>query len=234
MVKNKKNMFFLQVFFYICLWIVEVFSRSDVIAHFKKMQKYIFIFFLISSLAFGQNSNDQTNTYIKKFRKEMKKKNIIEFFLVNHVQHGIVPGINKVYAFWREENKYYLKAFDKSGEFLPIKLTDERALIFYLENYGKIKVEEVERYKRKPDSIVNGKKYSFLTSQSHSALRYFTFYNGKVKFEKFLDEHWLTTNKENPNINYETNSKLALVKLNSICNDVIYECINNKIFFRIK
>jgi len=25
MVKNKKNMFFLQVFFYICLWIVEVF-----------------------------------------------------------------------------------------------------------------------------------------------------------------------------------------------------------------
>jgi len=30
MVKNKKNMFFLQVFFYICLWIVEVFSQSDV------------------------------------------------------------------------------------------------------------------------------------------------------------------------------------------------------------
>jgi len=33
MVKNKKNMFFLQVFFYICLWIVEVFSRSDVIGN---------------------------------------------------------------------------------------------------------------------------------------------------------------------------------------------------------
>jgi hypothetical protein len=36
MVKNKKNMFFLQVFFYICLWIVEVFSRSDVGGNAKK------------------------------------------------------------------------------------------------------------------------------------------------------------------------------------------------------
>jgi hypothetical protein len=33
LIKNKKNMFFLQVFFYICLWIVEVFSRSDVVQY---------------------------------------------------------------------------------------------------------------------------------------------------------------------------------------------------------
>ena len=30
MVENKKNMFFLQVFFYICVWIVKVFSQRDV------------------------------------------------------------------------------------------------------------------------------------------------------------------------------------------------------------
>jgi hypothetical protein len=48
MVKNKKNMFFLQVFFYICLWIVEVFSRSDVVRHFGGTEK---------------NANEKNNNY---------------------------------------------------------------------------------------------------------------------------------------------------------------------------
>ena len=199
------------------------------------MQKYTFIiFFIISNLTFGQDSKDRTESYIKKFRKELKEKNIDEFFVVNQRQYGIVPSFNKTYAFWEENNVYWLKVFDNNGGFIPIKLNNGKALVFYQQNFENIKIDEVETYKWKPDSIINGKKYSFNSSQSHSLLKYYWFFKGKVKFKKFINEYDLTTSEKNPNISYEKNKNLELVKLNIVCDEIIEENVKTKKIVREK
>ena len=213
------------------------------------MLKYIFIFLIIfSNLTFGQDSKDKTESYIKKFRKELKKKDVDDFFVVKHIQYGVAKLSNlndkdycdknqvhyRIYVFWKENNDYWLKVFDNCGGFTPIKLRNEKIVDFYVENLEKIKLDEVERYKLKPDSIVNGKKYSFHSTQSHSPLRYFWFYKDSVKFKKFIDKYDLTTREQTPNINYEKNNNLALVKLNNLCEKIIEEYVKTEELVRIK
>ncbi len=213
------------------------------------MLKYIFIFLIIfSNLTFGQDSKDKTESYIKKFRKELKKKDVDDFFVVKHIQYGVAKLSNlnvkdycdknqvhyRIYVFWKENNDYWLKVFDNCGGFTSIKLRNEKIVDFYVENLEKIKLDEVERYKLKPDSIVNGKKYSFHSTQSHSPLRYFWFYKDSVKFKKFIDKYDLTTREQTPNINYEKNNNLALVKLNNLCEKIIEEYVKTEELVRIK
>ena len=213
------------------------------------MLKYTFIFFfIISNLTFGQVSKDQTESYIKKFRKELKKKNVEEFFVVKHIQYGTVKlfhindkdycekdGVHyRMYAFWKEDNDYWLKVFDNCGGFIPMKLENKKAFDFYVENFEKIKLDEVEIYKLKADSIENGKKYSYVSTQSHSPLRYFWFYKGSVKFKKYFDKYNLTSDEKSPNLNYELNNNLELVELNRICDVLIEESVKTENLVREK
>ena len=199
-------------------------------------------------MTFGQDSKDRTEFYIKKFRKELKEKDIDEFFIVKHIQYGVarLENVNdndycnknqvhyRMFAFWKENNNYWLKVFDNCGGFVPIKLNNGKAWDFYKQSFEKIKVDEVERYKRKPDSIANGKKYSFNSSQSHSPLRYFWFYKSSNSFQKFIDKYDLTTSEKTPNISYETNINLAIVKLNDICDEIVEENVKTKSLVREK
>ena len=210
---------------------------------FSEMQRYIFILsILMSNLSFGQNSKDQTETYINKFRKELTRNHIYDFFVVKHIQYGgiRITNINdkdycekdevhyRMYAFWKENNDYWLKVFDNCGGFFPMKLKDKKALESYIQNFERIKLETVERYKLKVDSVANGKKYSFHSTQSHSPLRFFWFYKNSIDLKKKIDKYNLNTSEINPNINYETNNNLELVKLNKICDVIIDEYVKTE------
>ena len=211
------------------------------------MQKYIFIlFFIISNFTFAQESKDETETYIKKFRKELRSKNINTFFVVKHIQYGGISitnideknycandGVNyRMYAFWKDKNDYWLKVFDNCGGFIATKLEDKEAEKFYIENFEKIKLEEVERYKLKQDSISNGKTYSFISMQSHSPLRYFWCYKDSTVFKKVFNKYNLTTNEKSPNLNYTLNNNLSLVKLNIICEKIIDKYVKTENLMR--
>ena len=213
------------------------------------MLKYTFIFFIIiSNLTFGQHSEDQTETYINKFREGLIEKKIYDFFVVKHIQYCTSRIINindtdycdkegvhyRMYAFWKENGNHWLKVFDNCGGFDPIKLKDEKVLEFYIQNFEQIKLDKVERYKLKADSIVNGKRYSFHSMRSHSPLRFFWFYKNLEKFEKNIDKYNLTTSEKNPNISYEANNNLELVKLNRICEGIIEEYVRTGILVREK
>jgi hypothetical protein len=213
------------------------------------MKKFTFILFLIiSNFTFGQDSEDQTETYINNFRKELTKKSVYAFFVVKHIQYGgsRITHIKdkdycekeevhyRMYAFWKEDNYYWLKVFDNCGGFAPIKLKDKIAHEFYIENIEKIKLDEVERYKVKADSIANNKRYSFYSIRSHTPLKYFWFYNYSDTFKKFINEYDLTTSKKNRNISYETNRNLALVKLNSTCDAIIEKYVKTESLEREK
>jgi len=81
-----------------------------------------------------------------------------------------------MYGFWKNGNDTWIKKHDNCGGFNSIKLSDSKTMDFYKTNFTKLKNQEVERYKIKPDSIANGKIYSFTSHQTRSPLRYYRFY----------------------------------------------------------
>ncbi len=213
------------------------------------MQKSIIILLVfICNLNFGQGKNDTTESQILDFKSEMKKENISDFFIVKHITHGsvIIPESDDLnpcypketyyglYAFWKKEKKTYIKKFDNCSEFKIIKLNDSKVIDFFKDNLDKIKLEEVEEYTFKPDSIVNGRKYSFISTRSHSPLRYFWFYNNSTEFKKNFDKFQLQTEKDNENLNFESNNNLSLVKLNLFCEKIIAGLAERKRFKKIK
>lgn len=183
----------------------------------------------------GRDQEDQTAAYIQRIEKVLQQKNIEDFFIVKHIQYGVSRLQNiesydfcnkdqvyfKMYVFWEENQDYWLKVFDNCGGFIPIKLSQSYFWKFYLQNFEKIKAEEVATYKIKPDVKLTENTHYYSSSQTHSPLRYFWFYKGAVKFEKFIDTYDLTTKKSVPNINYKSNKNLALTQLNRICEAII-------------
>lgn len=211
------------------------------------MQKYAFILlFILSNLAFGQDPEDLTETYITHFQKELKRKNIDDFFVVKHIQYGTARFSDtnqkdycekeehyyRIYAFWKEGNDHWLKAFDNCGGFVPVKLHNKKALNFYNKHFEDIKFDEVERYKIKPDSLANGKKYSFISMQNHTPLRYFWFFKSSVEFRKHFNTHNLTSYKKSPNINYKKNKNLKLVSFDRICDAIIEKFVKTEDMIR--
>lgn len=198
---------------------------------------------------YGQDTIDYSESSIEKLRIELNKKSIDNFFVIQHIQYGTVKisRVNdndycdkqqtyyRMYAFWKEKNSYWMKAFDNCGGFVPIEVKQNDLINIYTENFDRIKIEEVQIYKRKPDSLAsNGKIYSFVSSRSHSPLRYFWFYKGDVLLKKHLDTYDLTTDGKSPNINHETNNKLFIVKLNEISEAIIEEYDKKAILVREK
>lgn len=213
----------------------------------KKFTTVLIVFFLFVVQTFGQSkttaeesSDDLTEFHLQEFQKQIEKNNVKDFFAVKHVQYGAsITSIDdpdyceqnkqyRLYAFWKESNSYWLKVFDNCGGFIPIKLKDKSAVEFYIHNYDKLKFEEVENYKTKPDSISNRLVYSFRSYRSHSPLKYFWFYKNSTVIKKYFDEYSLETNKTSPNINHKKNHILALVKLNEICNETIERYAKSK------
>ncbi len=208
----------------------------------------IIVLLLIFNLSFGQEKNDPTELLIAEFKSEMKKENISDFFMVKHITYGTVRIIDlkdpnscnengyyfTMYGFWKSGNDTWIKKYDNCGGFNCTKLSGSKIMDFYKSNFTKLKNQEVQRYKMKPDSIANGKTYSFSSSQSHSPLRYYWFYQDSTEFDKNFDKYDLTTKPDNDNINHKSNNNLAIIKLNVICEEFIDHLNENKLFNRLK
>lgn len=213
------------------------------------MQKFtLLILLLIFNPTFGQDKNDPTESLIEKFKSEMKSENVSDFFMVKHITYGTAQIIDLndpnncnekgyyfwMYGFWKNGNKTWIKKYDNCGGFNSVKLTNSKTIEFYRENLENLKKEEVEIYTVKPDSIVNGKKYSFFSTRTHSPQRYFWFFQDSTEFKKHFDKYNLETEENNKNLNYKSNNSLSIVKLNSICEEIIYGLEEKKMFNRVK
>ena len=161
------------------------------------MQKsLIIILFLISNLIFGQDKNDPTESFVTKLKSEMMKENISNFFIVKHISPGNTRIIELkdpnscnengyyfvMYAFWENGNETWIKKYDNCGEFKNVKLTNSKPIKFYKKNIESLKINDVQPYIFKPDSIANGKKYSFISGRTHTAHRYFWFFQDSTEY----------------------------------------------------
>ena len=145
----------------------------------------IIISLLIFSLSFGQKKEDPTEFLIAEFKSEMQKANVSEFFVLKQITYGTARTIDlddpnscnangyyfTMYGFWKNENDTWIKKYDNCGAFNAVRLSNSRIMDFYRTNFSKLKKQEVELYKTKPDSLANGIRYSF------SVLRNFIVYS---------------------------------------------------------
>jgi hypothetical protein len=213
------------------------------------MQKLPFIILLlIFNLTFGQEKTDPTESLISEFKAELNEQKVSNFFVLKRITYGSAyifdlddpsscnpNGIYfTMYAFWKKGENNYVKKFDNCGEFNSLKLSDSEPIELYLKNIENLKSEKVKSYQTKPDSIANGLVYKGTSSKTHQPQRYFWFYNKLDEFKNHFDTYDLTTEKENPNLNYKTNNELSLVKLNTICEKIIDEFNEKELFNRIK
>jgi|AACY02.6.fsa_nt_gi hypothetical protein len=214
------------------------------------MQKsLIIIFLLIFNLTFGQEKIDPTESLISEFKSELNKEAISDFFVLKRITYGTAYIYDlkdpnscnpngtyfTMYAFWKIGKDSYVKKFDNCGRFNTIKLSDSKPIEYYKKNIEKLKSEKVKSYQLKPDSIgKNGLVYRSTSYKTHQPQRYFWFFNNSTEFTIHFDTYDLTTEKKNPNLNYKTNSKLSIVKLNAICEEFIDEFNDKKMFYRLK
>ncbi|WP_106793229.1 hypothetical protein [Aquimarina sp. Aq78] len=208
----------------------------------------IIIILLILNLSFGQEKADPTESLIAEFKSEMQKDNISDFFILKQIRYGTIriidlkdPNIcNKnghyftMYGFWKSGNNTWIKKYDNCGGFNSIKLSESKIMDFYKSNFTKLKNQEVQEFKIKPDSIANGKTYLFYSTKSHSPLRYYWFYQGPIEFDKNFDKYNLKTKPYSKNMNHESNNNLVIVKLNVMCEEIIDNFYEKKLFNRSK
>ena len=225
--------------------IVETF-----ITHLNKMQKFItIIILLILNLSFGQEKVDTTKSLISEFKAELNKKNITDFFVIKRITYGasyivdlddpnscVRNGIHfTMYAFWKDGKESYVKKFDNCGRFNSLKLSNSKPIKLYKKNYDKLKSEKVKPYQLTPDSIgKDGLVYKLISSTPHQPVRYFWFFTKSAEFTNYIATYDLTTEKGNPNLNYKSNNKLKLVKLNAICEEIIDHFNDKNMFNRLE
>ncbi|WP_248724382.1 hypothetical protein [Seonamhaeicola sp. ML3] len=213
------------------------------------MKKFILIItILFFNLTFGQDKNDPTESIITEFKSKMKENNVTDFFMVKHVTYGTARVIDLkdpdscigngnyfwMYGFWKNGNETWVKKYDNCGGFNAVKLTNSKPIKFFKKNIETLKKDKVEIYKVKPDRIVNGRKLSYFSGQSHTPQRYFWFFQNYTLFENYFDKYNLETEEDNKNLNYTSNNNLSIVKLNSLCEEIIYELEEKKSFNRLK
>ena len=211
------------------------------------MQKsLIILLLLIYNLTSGQEKVDPTETIISDFKENLNKKGVSDFFVIKRITYGTAYIFNlddpnscnpdgiyfTMYAFWKDKEGSFVKKFDNCGGFKSIKLADSKPIDFYLKNAKKIKLSEVKPYQTNSDSIANGLIYSGIKSLNHQPQRYFWFFNKYGGFQNDFDTFKLTTEKEEPNLNYKFNNNLPLVKLNAICEEIIDDLNKKELFNR--
>jgi hypothetical protein len=182
--------------------------------------KNIILFFLFSTNLISAQETD-INTIVSKQIKDLTENKISEFFIVEKYCNGCIKlikanepdcdyGTSMLYVFWKDKSGSYFRKIDKCNS-PKIKIPDEIIKNYRL-NINEIEKENVKDYQTAKDSYV---------TISHSTFSKFYFmFNGNLIVKQF-DDFDLTTEEHSPNMNYEYNNSLKLIKLVKTCDEVI-------------
>ena len=184
----------------------------------KYMKKIILLFLFFTNLILAQKT--EIDSIVSKQITVMAENKINEFFIIEKYCDGCILHTKKeqkcnykdsdLYLFWKEENKSYFRKIIKCNN-VKIEISDE-IFIGYDAKIDKIKSENVKAYQ------VNKNTFGGCNNTTYS--KYYFIINGKLEV-KIFDYYALTTLSEMPNINYDYNNSLELVKLDNVCKKII-------------
>ncbi|AZQ44184.1 hypothetical protein [Nonlabens ponticola] len=183
--------------------------------------------------------------HISQIQSSMKEMGVKDYFIVQYIQYGTITFIKKGYskkkvclpkrtyyqlfAFWNKNESNFIQKFDNCGKFEPIKLSQSEPLEYYLDNKQEIIISEVKQYQ------IGENEYTTVT---HQPLRYYWFTAENKNYTSDFDKFDLTTSIDStsfiskPNLNYEYNQELPIVKLNKKAEDLIAKLSVEKKFQR--
>ena len=201
--------------------------------------RYLIIFFVFN-IIFGcktseiSRQNIKSSIHIAEIQKSMRNKGVTDYFIVEHIQYGLITLVKKgyskekvclpngtyysLYVFWSKNESNYIQKLDNCGGFEPIITNNLNPIEFYKKNSRDIINSKVVQYQTGYDS------YSNLT---HQPLRYFWFVKQNENFTTDFDTFDLTTDEDEPNLNYVKNNQQPIVKLNDISENLI-DLLNKK------
>ena len=170
----------------------------------------------------NQNIDEEN---VKQKIKELNKK-IIDYILFKKYYNyfGFLSSVNEYencnnctsntfyYLIWQENNKNWIQKFDHCGIFYPKELNSENIINFSKKNINEMENEDVRLYK------VRGGKISF---EMHTEFRDLIIKNESKLFHKNFDILSLQNDDKIPNLNYEYNNNLKIVKLNKLISNEI-------------
>ncbi|MFK5878452.1 MAG: hypothetical protein QM478_03030 [Flavobacteriaceae bacterium] len=202
----------------------------------------IVLIFLFTSYVFSQGNEERIDSIISIETNQLLETGITDFFVVksycfNMLRSNDNSGCNisgtkyLAYIFWNSKKKYYVRKIDMCGRYELMKIR-KGPLSFFRKNIGQLNEETMHFYSLGLDSIVGDKVYSTVLLKNHTCHRKFQFYNDDKIVKKRFDFFWLTNEAENPNVYFESNNKLSIVKLNDICDTFINELEKENKFVR--
>lgn len=187
------------------------------------MKKFLSVIVLLFGTQFYAQSID---SIIKKRSENFALNGVKVFFYYEKYCVGSIKSTKKneidcslkssnLYVFWKENGKSFFQKINLC-ENPKIKISN-KIVGFYLKNSVIIQKENIERYKTGKDSIVGNKIYSKIQTSPHSCHSKIYFYNNSDLIEKHISEFDLTNGSMQPNINFEYNNNLKMVKLAKYC-----------------
>ena len=189
--------------------------------------RLIFLSFIVISCSSNKTIVNRTidEKNVKQKITELNKKNINYILFKKYYNYfGLLSSINSYqncnnctsntfyYVLWRENNKNWIQKFDQCGFFYSKELNETSIIDFASSNLNEMKNENVKFYE------IGGGKIKF---EIHSELRDLIIRNGSKFLHKNFDVLSLANDEKIPNINYDYNNNLKLVKLNKLISNEI-------------
>ena len=209
---------------------------------------FIFLSFfqVLSILAFGQVSQPQLDSIVKKYAQNLRANKIDTLCIYNEYCIGclfqLVSGTNlctenfsslPTYIFWKDMGKTFVTRKDRCFDYSTQIITDDTFWHYYFANRNKIKKEELKT----PQYVemVNGKKETRTLDIDNSIYFRITVQTGNDFVTKDINSFFFT--KElgptgEMNINYEYNMHTSLNGLHSIFQSIIKKESVRKKFIR--
>jgi hypothetical protein len=201
----------------------------------------IFQVFAIST--FGQLSQQQLDSIVKKYTQNLQEKGIDTFCIYNEYCIGClfqaVTGKNlcvenfsslPTYIFWKDKGKTFVTKKDICFDYSVQLVSNDSIWHYYFANKDKIKKEKLKipQYVE----IVNGKKKIRSLNIDHSIYFRITLNTKNDSVTKDINSFYLTKElgiNEEMNINYEYNTLTSLNNLHVIFQSIIkQESVKNK------
>ncbi len=149
----------------------------------------------------------------------MEERGISDFFIIEKYCDGCKMHKKQLecnykdsdlYIFWQEENKSYFKKLTKcDGDKIEIA---DNLFNGYDVKIKKIEDEQVKSYQMNRNTFSGGQETDY-------SKYYFVIDNQLIT--KIFDYYALTNKSDMPNINYDFNNSLELIKLDRLCQKII-------------
>ena len=194
------------------------------------MKKILFLLAMcITTICFCQNDEAYVDQLTLEFVKKLTERNVTNYYTVKRYCSGRIEMFKLpervctsvgtyfvVYVVWQEEDGAFIKKIDNCSLYYSVALSDSELYDFFISKRHALESEEVKKYK---SDTYSGKPE--LRKKPQPCFRSFKFTEGETTYSKSYNLFDISNDSDGKNLNYEFNSQLKVVMLDSMLHEVL-------------